>query len=258
MNFNQNPKYSSRIQRATNNKLLLFVMLALGISTSFAALTQKNEFYIDLPENWEEIPQIEIQNYINRLSRFSAGETIQCTYAFQSKSGRWFNEPFITVLVNNSGRASQQELKNVTKKSFEKLIKTKMTTYADEVEAESPAYDKDRNILWTTLKPSSGQATIISTATFLTKNGIISFSSGCSTQKRFEEFVQMVESIAIKPEFQYQKKLIEFIPFINKLNWKTLGSILTFVLIWFVVFRPEIKKSQQGNREVQEKADGKD
>ena len=85
-------------------------LAAIVLSTSFVfgEVVHKKEFYIEIPNNWVEIPQWEIEDYASSLSQMAPEvERPKCTYAFQTQSDHWFAEPFITVVVDNSGRMSK-------------------------------------------------------------------------------------------------------------------------------------------------------
>ncbi|NCC50511.1 MAG: hypothetical protein EOM20_04765 [Spartobacteria bacterium] len=227
-------------------QIVILAIIVLSASIAFASSIHKNEFYIDLPENWVEIPQSEIQNYISELSDMApeVGKP-QCTYAFQIEGDHWFNEPFMTIHVDNSGRVSKQEYEKITKRSLGSALNNNLGAYIDEIKAKAgtPIYDKDRNILWTAVEISPDPPIVIASAIFLTNKGMITFSSGCASHKVLEKFVQIIGSVALKPELQYKSRLIDSIPFINRLNWKSIGSGIIFILIYFLVINPNNKKS---------------
>lgn len=231
-------------------EVVTLAAIILSASFGFAEVVHKKEFYIHIPDNWVEIPKSEIEDYARSLSEMAPEvERSKCTYVFQIQSDHWFAEPFITVVVDNSGRISKQELENVRRESLDSSLKKKFGAYVNELKAKvgSPVYDKERNILWTTIQISPDQPALVASAVFLTEKGMITLSSACSSDEEFMQFAQIVGSVALKPEFQYQPRLIDSVPLLNRLNWKTVGSGIILVLVYFLVVKPMTKKSQPEN-----------
>jgi len=83
-----------------------------------------NQFSIYVPNNWDEIPQDILQEYVKAVSeQFPNLPKQSYEYAFQLKSAKnWLEYPYILIQVKNEGRISSKELKKFDQHIFDKGI----------------------------------------------------------------------------------------------------------------------------------------
>jgi hypothetical protein len=188
-----------------------------------------DEFSITLPDGWVQIPGSVLQDFsenIDQLSPDSPPEVYDYGYQMEN-GGKWLAYPYVLVQIRPEGRIPSGELAR-----FQRMIPEAEGIDLSEVRFGESAYDKENQILWSTLsmQPPDGEPVKALIAVKLTELGYIRFT-GCAADASFDEYeklfisafssVRMGESIAYKPQFSDGMPVI--------------GGIMTGkVLIWFI------------------------
>lgn len=174
-----------------------------------------NQFSISISNDWEEIPQNILQEYVAAVSeQFPNFQKASFDYAFQLKSAtNWFDYPYILINVNDKGRISSKELKKINQNTFRKIdiksLEKSSNNFISDINFDETIYDSKAHVIWTKMKGDMqgyGNIIVIS-AMCLTANGWIQLNYSAAENDNFKHekvFKEIVDSIEIYNANKYR------------------------------------------------------
>lgn len=211
-------------------KLILLCTVAVAVSASGGTFNTTNGFAIDLPDNWVPVPGHVLDAFAERTDNLSTNAAMKYyDYGYQavSTNGQWLSYPYVLIQVRPIGRIPSSELARY------QTLNEKMEEFAlPDVSIGETVYDKDNQILWTTLAAytEDGLPVKALVAVRLTEQGYIRLM-GCSAEDMFEEhakiFRNAFSTLDIDEAIAYKPKIADAVP--------PVGGIKTgMVLVWAV------------------------
>ncbi len=206
-------------------------MATITLSAFGSIFNTQDQFSIDLPDNWTEVPKNVLDEFSDTIAKLAPQNPKQIyDYGYQlSGSERWLQYPYILVQVKNVGRVASGELKQYKKlkKGFEEGLAQVTDSFSDIMSNASfgeTVYDESNHILWTTISMNvEGIGKVLGLlAVKLTEKGIIQFNA-YATEATFDEYAQIYRNAFINLDVA---ELITYKPQITD-NAPTIGGINT-------------------------------
>lgn len=218
---------------------------AIAVTVCGETFETDDEFSITLPDGWVQIPGSVLQEFSQTTDGLSPDTPRQVyDYGYQMDSdGKWLSYPYILVQFRPTGRIPSGELARYQKMSSQMMGDIGLS----EVRLGSSSYDKEHQILWSTLSThaENGETVKAVVAVKLTEIGYIRLT-GCATGESFGEYEQvfrdafnslvMAESIAYKPQFADAMPVIGGIRTGKILIW-CIQAVLIGGVLWLVYIR---------------------
>ena len=197
-------------------KRFLTILFTAGVLTAQASTFEaKDNYSIDLPDTWVEIPEGLLIDYSAQLlkkSKDGTAPTYNYGYQLENPNGYWLTHPYILVELLPQGRMPSAALQ--------------------EKEGDGVTYDKDQRILWATLsdKSMAGEPVKARVALIQTEVGLIRLT-GCATEASYEEMLPFFEKafseLKVDKSIQFQPRFLEDLPPVGGMNT---GQIILWVL----------------------------
>lgn len=222
---------------------LAIIFIILGITSSCAnILFQNNEFSIELPEGWIEIPADTISVKMKESVKiFPDIPEEHYDYGYQIKKNKFIVCPYILIQIENIGRLSENEWEELTQYSLENDIEEYYPNSSFDLQTDKINYDPKANIFWMkfdlnldNIVENSGIRTMIPT-----EKGFIKMT-GYSLRKDFSEyspiFLKIAKSIQPSYSLKYKTRISDNLPLSNKTDWNSiLVSAVSFAIIGIII-----------------------
>ncbi len=184
-----------------------------------------HDFKIHFPNDWIEIPKIEIQRHFdNYYEQFPDLPHEEYDYGYQlSSSEYWFQYPYILIQVKNTGKIPEMPkgidqneirrlgsvLKQRHKKSLGELDVNGSKLGSPSLDESQTGWDSEHGVMWLTQEsefPSTGKLTTIMSLRF-TQKGVLRI--GLVVKKTDESdyiqvFRDIVNAVELGPTMKYQ------------------------------------------------------
>lgn len=181
---------------------IIFIQSAYANSNKNCKIFTNTEITMCLPENWEVIPQNEIDDYQATVVEATGGRAPQIKYAFQEKNEDSFVYPYI--IINPTLDA---DLSKTFKDDPNKLINgistsiTELKTTA--LISGTPTYSKAENTVWIRIDNENidGDKIVSITGLHLKSKGLISVaihSSSTDYNAQEQTYLAMIKSVKFK------------------------------------------------------------
>lgn len=210
--------------------IITISLLATVLSSFGSTYETQDQFSINLPDAWVEIPKDVLDEFSENVSKLAPQNPKQIyDYGYQlNESDGWLQYPYILVQVKNVGRVASGELKQYKKieKGFAEGLDQVNDSFSDIMSNASfgeTVYDEGNHILWTTISmdvEGSGKVKAV-VAVKLTEKGIIQFNA-YATEATFDEYAQIYRNafinLNIDESIAYKPQLTDSAPVIGGIN----------------------------------------
>lgn len=216
----------------------LLLLLAAGNTLCSAQMLVFNhqEYSIQLPKGWSEIPRPEIDAAISRLRQQggASAKLPDIKYAYKlDTSEYWFKHPYIAVEVRKSGRVSKYELAKLDQvdasSTVRELAEKNKNLPSFVQDGGRMQYDRNTNIVWSENRIQNPNGEPVSWLTWMipTEEGFIQVHGYCK-EKDYQAYATVfrkaIETLAVSPSIKYQERFLDSVPFLHSLNWEKIGS----------------------------------
>lgn len=190
------------------------ILIALLIHpNAFAGAFQKPEFSIEVPSNWNEIPQ----SYLSKVaesfnSKFPTSDYQKQNYSFQPGLKWLTNYPYLLIEIHPSKKFTKNDLATSSRINLDEIsAKTKnyLSGAVDHMNFGQPMYDEKANVIWIFVKgkvANVGDVTSIN-GIIPTEKGSINVS-GSRLSKDFNKnlpvFQKIITSIKVNSSLAYK------------------------------------------------------
>ena len=227
-------------------KRILSVVFSLLVIAAYGeTFTAGNLYSIDLPDEWREIPNAEL----NPSSEGAeiAHESYDFGYQLDG-SGKWLSFPYILVKEIPCGRLSS------AKAEWYAEGQAGNKGFVEGISSGGLRYDKDNQILWSILElKRNGDSTVKAIiALKQTETGLIRLM-GCSAEEHFEELSGVFEkaflTLKVDESVRYKPRMLDNMPIVNGVDsgmvviWGVQGAGVGLALWLIYIF---IKKQVAG------------
>jgi hypothetical protein len=234
------------------HKTILIIYLFListftAVSIANGSEFHKNGFSISLPDEWVEIPEDVIDTTEEKLAKLNPNAQMpKADYGFQlSSSKNWFEYPYILIIINNSGRIPESQLKKLEEYPFKKVFnetQNELSSIISDLEAGKIVYDKQAKLMWMRTEANVPPEGLISGISCMvpTETGFIQIS-GYSLRDNFPIYEAIFQSVALsvspEPQLAYKSKWSDSLPpALAGIDWgKVAGKAIVYGLIGGII-----------------------
>ena len=230
--------------------IILFCLIFIGEFKAYSNEFQKNEYSINLPDGWIEIPKDIIESNTNEMSK-KVPNIARPYYdsGFQlAENQNWFEFPYVFIAFDNKGRVPEREIKKIEDKFNQKLldkVNNNLNPLISNLQNGEMFYEKQANIIWMRMSsdvPDKGKMVTL-TAMIPTEKGFIEiycYSSEDSFLDYESIFKSIVMSVKLAPKLVYKPNWTDNLPTgVAGINWENvlvkaiagaiIGGIITFI-----------------------------
>jgi len=131
----------------------LLILNVYGEEWSSKTFKTEDGFEITLTDNWIEMPEDILRKNEKRANKIQNATNIKFAYGFQRTGTEWFDQPFIIVIIDESGKYQESNFKNakLLKKSINErsdTIKKSLEGLIDNITYGEPYYDPNLKIMY--------------------------------------------------------------------------------------------------------------
>ena len=191
---------------------IFFAIALLFCTPAMAERIQKPEFSIDVPKNWNEIPQAVLIKSFEDIQRALPNSTYpKQNYGFQIGK-TWLSYPYLMIEIKASRKYSLSELRSAGKIDVQKISvqsKEQLVEWMNNIDIGKPLYDEHTNITWVFLKGKVANIGDVSGILGMipTENGFIQVTGSSKVgdfYKNLPIFQKIILSIKVSSKLAYQ------------------------------------------------------
>ncbi|MFC1558522.1 hypothetical protein ACFL40_04115 [candidate division KSB1 bacterium] len=199
--------------------VLTSLVFMVGYSLSIAKVYnyEENGFSITLPDDWIEIPNDIIAEYIEAIQKVAPElPRHNFIYGYQlSETENWFEHPYILIKIDREGRIPEDMLEEIElldiSKTLKEIYEDKAENIISNITFNNTVYDSINNIIWLKSQENAEDIGLVINfiGSILTDEGFIDifcYSKEDDYNKYEPLFIDIIKSVVVDEHLRYNKQ----------------------------------------------------